>query len=136
MSLLELLMVVGIIGAIGVVALPQLAGVQENYRLDALAREVSGNLSNTRILAVTENVDHRIKVSSTTTYVLEEQGTNTWTEEDSFDMPVGFTIGTTGAIAEFESRGNASTTATFVITNPNGLTANVVVETSGRSYVQ
>ncbi len=136
MSFLEILMVVGIIGSLGVVALPQLAAVQENYRLDALAREVSGNLSNARILAVTENADHRIKVSGTTTYVREEQGTNTWIVEDTFEMPDGFTIGTTGAIAEFESRGNASTTATFVITNPNGLTANVVVETSGRSHVQ
>ena len=136
MSLLELMVVVGIIAAVGVVALPQLADVQENYRLEALAREVSGNLSNARILAVTENVDHRIKVSDTTTYVREEQGTGTWTTEETYDLPTGFTIGTTGAIAEFESRGNASTTATFVITNPNGLTANVVVETSGRSHVQ
>lgn len=133
----ELMIVVGIIGIIGMVALPQLLAVRQDYRLEAVARQVSGQLSNARIQAVMANTDIRVIVLSATTYSIDEETSpGNWTPRETFEMPPGMTIGTTGAFVQFQYRGNATANVALTVTNPNANTRQVLTETSGRSYVQ
>jgi len=135
MSMLELVIVVAIISAISVVAVPQLLDVREDYRLIAVAGEVVGVMNNTRILSVSRNTDMRVNVSASGTYLVQADD-GSWTTESTYTLPDGFTFSTTGAIMQFHPRGNATPVASVQIINPNGNTRNVVVELSGRSYSQ
>ena len=132
----ELMIVIFIISAISMVAIPQLMVAREEYRLTAVAGQVVGAMSNARILSVSRNTDYRVNVSDIDTYLIQEDVSGTWTTEFTYDLPSGYTFGTSGAINEFHSRGNATPVATLTITNPNGTTRDVVVEVSGRSYSQ
>lgn len=134
-TLLELLIVLGMISIMGIIAIPQLVQVTEEYRLNAVAREVTGNLSNARIRSITRNSDHRVVVSSPDRYSLQEDVAGTWTDRASFTLPDGFTIGADGATVAFHRWGNATPVATFDITNSNSTMVQVVTATSGRSYV-
>jgi hypothetical protein len=111
--------------------------VRQDYRLEAVARQVSGQLSNARIQAVMANTDIRVIVLSATTYSIDEETSpGNWTPRETFEMPPGMTIGTTGAFVQFQYRGNATANVALTVTNPNANTRQVLTETSGRSYVQ
>jgi Tfp pilus assembly protein FimT len=118
------------------IAIPEMLNVRENYRLNAVARDVSGILNYARIMTVTENEEHRVLVVDAGTYAIQEDVSGTWTTETTYAIPDGFSIGAVGAVAQFHTRGNATPVATFTVTNPNSITRDVVVETSGRSHVQ
>ncbi len=135
-SMLEVLIVIGVILIITVVALPSLIDASDEYRLTAVAGQVVGNLNNARIRAINRNDDYRMTISSTTRYTLQAYVSSTWTTEDSYDLPAGFTIGTNGTLVEFHARGNATPYRVFQITNPNGDTKDVIVELSGRIHAQ
>ncbi len=134
MSMLELMIVMMIIIVVAAVSLPSFLEARDNYRLTAVSSAVSLNLSSARILAITRNADVRVYIISSTNYELQED-TGSWTTEESHDLPTGYTIAA-DSYAEFHYRGNATPVTTFTITDPNGLAKQVVVETSGRSYVQ
>ena len=134
-TLFELLIVVAIIGAMSMVAIPQLLDAREDYRLTATASSLAGNCANARILAVTRNSGIRVTVVNATTYVLQQKIGGVWTTQESYELPPDFTIAATGNV-EFQPRGNATPQTTFTITNPNGRTRSVVVETSGRAHAQ
>jgi type II secretory pathway pseudopilin PulG len=136
MSMFELLIVIAIIGAVSAVALPQLVEARDEYRLTAVAGQVVGAMNNARILSVSRNIDFRVNVSDTDTYLVQGDVSGTWTTENSYDLPTGYSFGTSGSINEFHSRGNATPVVTLTITNLNGTTRDVVVEVSGRSYSQ
>jgi Tfp pilus assembly protein FimT len=136
-SALELVMVVFIISAVSLVALPELMDARQDYRLASVAREISGNLSNARIRAISDNTDYRVRVDTVTTYVLEQEtALNTWTGRNTYLIPDGFAFSATGSIVEFHHRGNASPVATLTVENPNNLTRSIVTTTAGRTYVQ
>ena len=135
-TLLELMMGLGIISVMGMVAIPQLVGATEEYRLNAIAREISGNVARARVSAITENADFRVVISDASTYVVEEDVAGTWTNRATFEMPNGFTLGASGATVQFHRWGNATPVAAFSVTNENSTVAQVVTSTSGRSYVQ
>ncbi len=119
-------------------ALPQLLETRDNYRLTAVASELTGNITNARIMSITRNVDVRVTTLSTTSYVLQQANGNNWTTQETHTMATGFTLAPAnpGETAVFHSRGNASPVTTFTITNPNSLTRQVVVEASGRIHAQ
>ncbi len=134
---LELAIVVFIISAMSLVALPELLNARENYRLLAVAQEISGNLANARIRSINENADFRIRVDTLASYVLEEEtAPGTWTGRDSFEIPDGYTFSASGSTIEFHFRGNATPVATLTVQNPNNLTRDIVTTTAGRTNVQ
>lgn len=134
---LELAIVVFIISVMSLVALPELLNARANYRLIAVAQEISGNLANARIRSINENADFRIRVDTVTSYVLEEEtAPGTWTERDSFDLPDGYEFSASGSTNEFHFRGNATPVATLTVQNPNNLTRDIVTTTAGRTNVQ
>ncbi len=133
----------GVIGIIvilvmTVMAVPQIGGAREDYRLRAVGGEVAGSASNARILAITENSDFRLTVVDADTYAIREDINGTWTADTRYDRPSNFSIAAvnTNETADFHSRGNAASVTPFAITNPNGTTRDVVVELSGRVYAQ
>lgn len=136
MTMLELSIVIFIISAVSMVAIPRLIEARDEYRLVAVAGEVVGIMNNARVLSITQNADFRVNVSTTDTYLVEEDDSGTWVSEGTYALPQGYTFSTSGSIIQFHSRGNATPVATLTIQNPNGTTRNVVVELSGRSYSQ
>jgi Tfp pilus assembly protein FimT len=134
-SSLELLFVMLIIGLAAVVSLPSLLRSQEVYRLVSASGEIQGRLGSVRIQAITRNDDHRLRVVSATSYVIERRLGGSWALQESFQLPAGFTVAATDS-AEFHSRGEANPTATFTITDPNSETRQVVVEGSGYIHAQ
>ena len=132
----EVLIVVMILAIVGMAALPQLLETRDNYRLTAVASELTGNITNARIMSITRNVDVRVTTLSTTSYVLQQANGNNWTTQET--MATGFTLAPANPeeTAVFHSRGNACPVTTFTITNPNSLTRQVVVEASGRIHAQ
>ena len=137
MSFFELMIVIVIISIVGMFAIPGLLDATEEYRLTAVASRVVGVMGNTRILAVTRNKNYRVNVSTTGTYLVQENDSgNNWTTEDSYELPTGFSFSTSGSIVVFQPRGNATPETTLTITNPNGTARQVVVKVSGRSYAQ
>jgi Tfp pilus assembly protein FimT len=134
---LELAIVVFIISAMSLLALPELLSARENYRLLASAQEISGNIANARIRSINENADFRIRVDTLTSYVLEEEtAPGTWTQRGAFESPDGYTFSASGSTIEFHFRGNATPVATLTLQNPNSLTRNIVTTTAGRTNVQ
>lgn len=132
MSFIEIIVVVALISAVGMIAIPQLMDAQENYRLIAVGSDLMARLQEARILAISRNREHRVRVSSAITYVIER---SSWTQEGSTQtLPPGFTMtATTSAV--FKTRGNADG-ATYTITNANGKVREVIVETSGRIHAR
>ena len=134
MSQFELLVVLMIVVILGMIAVPEMIQAAEDYRLTAVAGEVSGVMGHARIRSVTANTDFRVNVATTSTYLVQEDVSGTWTTRDSYTLPDDFLFSTSGTIVVFKPRGNATPATTFTITNPNGVTRDVVVTLSGRSY--
>ena len=134
-TLFEVLIAFGVSAAIAIVALPSLSRSQEVYRLAAASKQVQAQLHSARIQAINRNLDHRLRVVSSTGYVIERRVGLSWVVAESFQMANGLTI-SAGGTAEFHSRGNASPITTYTITNPRSETRQVAVEASGYIHGQ
>ena len=133
MSLLESLVSIGIISTVVIFAVPSLIKARENYQLDAVARQVAGKMQGTRIKAISRNRDCRIRVSSSTSYVVECQYPE-WRADETVVLPNGFRI-TATASPEFHIRGNVAPTATLTVWDKYSKTKRVIVNITGRVRV-
>ena len=106
MSLLESCASVAIILTFAVFAAPSLIRARDNYQLDAVTRQVAGNMQWTRIKAISRSRDCRVRVNSETSYVIECQDPN-WSTDEIVVLPRSFRI-TANASPQFHKRGNAS----------------------------
>ena len=134
MSLLETCASVAIVSTVVVFAAPSLIKARENYQLDAVARQVAGKTQWTRIKAISRNRDCRVRVNSATSYVVECEDPN-WRADETVVLPLGFRI-TANASPEFHKRGNASPSATLVVSDNHSNTKRVIVNITGRVRVQ
>jgi type IV fimbrial biogenesis protein FimU len=134
-SLIELTFAVLIILTIAMLTLPNLSRMQHLYRLAAASNDIQARLHYARIQAISKNIDHRMRVTGPTTYVLESRNGGSWVVDRIFSMANGFSISATGS-AEFHSRGNASPVATFTVMNPRTELRQVAVDTSGYIHAQ
>src|SRR2546423_754944 len=71
MSLTETCIALAVAGTMMAVSTPSLLQSGETYMLNAAARDVGAELYAARARAVAENRDCRLRVSSTTSYILE-----------------------------------------------------------------
>ena len=133
MSLLESCAGVAIVSTFVVFAAPSLIRARENYQLDAVTRQVAGNMQWTRIKAISRSRDCRIRVNSETSYVIECQDPN-WTADETVALPRGFRI-TANASPQFHKRGNASPSGTLTIWGSNAKSKQVIVNITGRVRV-
>jgi hypothetical protein len=95
---------------------------------------VESRMQSARINAVTRNRDCRLNVTSSTTYVVECQGT-AWEPIESIAMPRSITI-TASARPEFHEHGNVAPTATITLWDSSGHSVRVIVNVNGRVRIQ
>jgi Tfp pilus assembly protein FimT len=137
-SVLEILLVVGIIGILTVIATPTFLGYYQGAQLRVAAEEVAAFLNQGRQLAIVQNGS--VCVHSTSTAMHYRQGTcagPTWTgpgtdASGSIAVPAGITLSAT-ADPIFNYVGGNTTGATYTITHTQSSTlVHVVVALSGR----
>ena len=137
-SVIEILLVVGIIGILTVIATPTFLGYYQGAQLRVAAEEVAAFLNQARQLAIVQNGS--ICVHSSSTAMHYRQGTcagTTWTgpgtdASGSIAVPAGITLSAT-ADPIFNYMGGSTTGATYTITHTQSSTlVHVVVALSGR----
>ena len=134
MSFLELCTAVAIVSGILFFAAPSLMRARDNYQLDQAARQVAGQMQWTRIKAITRDEDCRLRLTSTTSYVVECKG-SVWTIDETVALPSGFQMVAT-ATPVFHKRGSTSPAATITVWDKHFNSKSVVVNITGRVRVQ
>ena len=129
-TLFELMLVLVMASGALLVALPTLGRSQQVYELTAASNGLRSRLSYARIQAISQNMDHRIRVVNSTSYVLERRPSIDWVVAQTYPMASGFSVSASGT-AEFHPRGTANPAATFTVTNGNMETRQIVVSASG-----
>src|SRR3989442_1079004 len=105
MSLVETCTGVAIVSAMVFFAAPSLIRARDNYQLDQTTRQVAGQMQWTRIKAISRDQDCRLRVISTTSYVIECKA-SVWLADETEPLPREFQI-TASATPQFHKRGNA-----------------------------
>lgn len=134
MTLLETCAGIAIVSTAVIFAAPSLIKARENYQLEAVARQVAGNMQRTRIKAISRNRDCRVRVNSAASYVVECQYPE-WRADQDVELPRGFRIMATAA-PEFHQRGNVAPSATFTIWDAHSKSKRVIVNITGRVRVE
>jgi hypothetical protein len=114
-------------------SLPAVNRARKIYTLRSAAHEVAARMHSTRIAAITRNRDCRMRVTSSTSYVIECEDT-LWTIIEHITLPKGIAVAANGR-PEFHRRGNVSPTATFTVRNDAGI-VRIIVNVNGRVRLQ
>ena len=147
-SLIELVVVIALIGAIAAFAWARLGTLFPIYQLEGAARALALELAKTRARAIAENRCFQVVFDTSAKTFQKQSKTGT------------ASCGTTGFIADskdgaarkidssgtltvaatanpvFETRGSVSTTSAVTLTNTAGASRTVNVTSTGRVYVQ
>lgn len=137
-TLLEMLVVLGIVGLLLAIATPNIASFISGYRLRGAAREVGTDLQFARMLAVKENRDIIVDVHTNSYQVKRSDNT----VAKSRDLNQDYTgVSLTSGMLVFDSRGSFDPTknagansATITVSNPHGTVA-VTVSRTGKVKV-
>jgi hypothetical protein len=135
MSVLETCAGVAIVSTLVFFAAPSLIRTRDNYQLDQATRQVAGQMQWTRVKAISRNQDCRLRVVSTSSYVVECKVSSIWLTDETVGLPAGFQLSAT-ATPVFHKRGNASPAATITIWDRHFNSKSVVVNITGRVRVQ
>ena len=135
MTLVETCTAVVIVSGVLFFAAPSLMRVRDNYQLDQTARQVAGQLQWARIKAISRDEDCRLRLLSTTSYVIECKSSTLWAADETVALTSGFQI-TGNATLVFHKRGNAAPAATFTIWDRHFNSKSVVINITGRVRVQ
>ena len=142
-SLLELAVVLGIVALVLALLVPRLNSRPNHFAADL--GELKANLEVTRMLARSRTGQYRLRVASSSQYVIE-RGTligATWTFSTvertvTLRTGVSFESGSVGQAATFDSRGSlitADTTLTMLDTD-RGWSRQILVRATGMVQVQ
>ena len=141
-GLTELIVVLGLLGLLAILGVPNLLRYWQTSTLGAGADELAGVLGRARALAVTQNTTVCVQVTGTNVRLLIPGCAGTvWTGTGT-DAAGVITLSNSlqisgGASAVFTSTGGANPGATYTVTNPqNGNTRSVAVATTGRVTIQ
>jgi type II secretion system protein H len=139
-SLIELLIVIALAAIVAAIAVPQFQRYSTNADLKTAAREMSGDFSAAKQMAVANNLDYRIAIDvAGNSYTLSRADTSAvvWTKSPA-SFGKGASIDSTtfsGAAINFQTRGTASN-GRVILRNTRGSTATITVNITGRTYVQ
>jgi prepilin-type N-terminal cleavage/methylation domain-containing protein len=141
-SLVELIVVVGLMAIVAAVAVPTWQRYSANTDLKTAAREVKSDLFNAKQRAMEENVDfYRMTFNVTqNNYVLSrsDSGAVIWTKSLAA-LGKGITVNTVnfsgGAVVSFQRRGTMSP-GNMTLRNSIGSTATITTTITGRAYVE
>jgi prepilin-type N-terminal cleavage/methylation domain-containing protein len=143
-SLIELIIAVGLVAIVSAIAVPQFQRYSANTDLKAAAREVSGDISNTKQAAVGENVNaYRLSFNvAGNNYSLSrtDTGVTLWTKSFA-SFGSGIRIESVnfggGSVIAFDKRGTTTSTLGSVrLINKILTKAKVTVNITGKTYVQ
>ncbi|MDQ5987676.1 MAG: hypothetical protein CSYNP_03421 [Syntrophus sp. SKADARSKE-3] len=146
-SLVELIIVIGLIGILGAVAISSFRGYRDNSNLRTAARDIATDIAATRGRAMSERVQYRIQFTTTNnTYGIwqcDDAGNNCVLLQTKTPTVFGTASGLTlanpnfggGTIISFFTRGTLSQGSVQVVNGRNS-TATVTVNPTGRTYVQ
>ena len=134
MSLSESCVALAIMATTMAISVPSLIRTREVYALNSAARMVESRMQSAKIRAVTRNQDCRVNVTTSTSYIVECQGT-AWATVESVALPAGITV-TASARPEFHSRGNVAPTGTVTVWDKAGRNLRVIVNVNGRIRIQ
>jgi type IV fimbrial biogenesis protein FimT len=130
-SLIEVLISLGILVILAAIAIPQMRGIIENYRLNGAARVVWSDMQNAKMTAIREN--ERIRVDFyPTSYNFVRIGTINeviFTRNLANDYP-GVTINSSRENITFNSRGTVN--ATTITISLAGKAKNFTIAWTGR----
>ncbi len=138
-SLIELLVATALVAIVATIAVPQFQRYSHNVNLKNAAREMSGDFSAAKQMAIANNLDYRIAIDvGGNSYTLTRTDTSAviWTKSlASFGGGARITSTTfSGAAINFQKRGTASN-GRIVLQNVRGSWAHVHVNITGRTYV-
>jgi prepilin-type N-terminal cleavage/methylation domain-containing protein len=140
-SLVELIVVVGLMAIVATFAVPTWQRYSANTDLKTAAREVKSDLFNAKQRAIEENVDfYRMTFNVTqNNYVLSraDSGVVIWTKSLAA-LGKGITVNTVnfgGTVVSFQRRGTM-TSGNMTLRNSIGSTATITTTITGRSYVE
>lgn len=146
-TLIELMIVVGLIGILSTVAVYSWQGYRNNNNLRTAARDIATDISNLKLRAVSEGVNYRITFSTASNNYLIERGTSAGAPYTTVQTksPTAFGTGSGLSIYSanfaggpqvlFYTRGTISP-GTVILRNSKGSQATITTNITGRTYVQ
>ena len=144
-TIIELMIVVGIIGVLSAVSLPAWRGYQDNINLRAAARQVMSDITSCKERAVSEGIQYCMQFTDgSPNYSINAPscGAPTQTQAKNFTnvgSGSGLTIYNTNFNSDqlsFLPRGTlSSNTGTIVLTNRKNSTATITTNITGKAYV-
>ena len=138
-SLIELLIAMTLVAIVAAIGVPQFQRYSTNADLKTAAREMSGDFSAGKQMAVANNLDYRIAINvAGNSYTLSRTDTaaEVWTKSPA-SFGSGVSIDSTtfgGAAINFQKRGTASN-GRIILRNARGSTATITVNITGRTYL-
>ncbi len=143
-SLIELIIVIGIIAILSTLAVPAFLKYTANANLKSATREITSDILNQKEKAISENRKQRITFSTANdSYTLEERNAADTASVNTqlktlkhFGSNIDITSAAfgAGAIATFQTRGTA-TAGHVWLENSRGSKATITVNITGRTYV-
>jgi len=137
-SLIELLVATALVAIVATIAVPQFQRYANNTDLKNAAREMSGDFSAAKQMAIANNLDYRIAIDvGGNSYTLTRTDTAAviWTKSLASFGGARMTSTTfSGAAINFQKRGTASN-GRIVLQNARGSWSHVHVNITGRTYV-
>jgi prepilin-type N-terminal cleavage/methylation domain-containing protein len=139
-SLIELIIAMALVAIVAAIAVPQLQRYSTNADLKTAAREMSGDFSAAKQMAVANNLDYRIAIDvagNSYTLLRADTAAVVWTKSPASYGPGASIDSTTfgGAAINFQRRGTASN-GRIILRNARGSTATITTNITGRTYVQ
>jgi prepilin-type N-terminal cleavage/methylation domain-containing protein len=146
-TLVELMIVIGVIGILSAVSLYGWRGYQDNVNLRTAAEGVVADIAETKQRAVSEGVQYRITFSTAANNYIIEQGTSSGTpyttvqtkSPTAFGPGSGLTINSANfsgtQLVLFYTRGTMSP-GTVIVRNQKGSQATITINITGKTYVQ
>ena len=141
-TLIELMIVIGIIGILSSVSLYSWLGYQNNVNLKTAAGEVMSDIASCKQRAISEGVQYCMQFTDgSPNYSINASSCSAPTQTEAKNL-TGFGSGLTISSTNFNSdrvsflpRGTSSNTGRIVLTNSKNSTATITVQITGRAYV-
>ena len=109
-TLLELLIVIGMIGVLSAIGFASMGGLRRSQALDEAAANLSQQIQRARAQSMSTSTVWRVRITDSDTFVLEQNTststTPTWTNKSTIDLPGSMTFSNTAQdTIGFDTRG-------------------------------
>jgi type II secretion system protein H len=114
-TLLELLMVIAMIGALSAIGFASMGSLRRSQDLEQAAANLSQQIQRARAQSMVTSNTWRVRITDSETFVLEQNtsttATPTWTTRNTTNLPSAMTFGNTaGTAVSFTPKGIGPTT--------------------------